>query len=478
MKELGRFQISTQDSKQFAEASGDYNPLHVDPVAARRTQFGGTLIHGICGTIRALDLMFEKQGSPVSLRRLKVNFPKPITQGQEITVFSRDENGRTRLELMAGGSRCQIIDVETVATQDKKIVLDLSDDIPIPLCQTLTIETCTGISTAVSLRWRESLMRALFPAAVKCLPAGQISTLLASTEIVGMHCPGLHSVYARLDLEFDDDESCDNSSLNYTVVSVDDRINRIEMDIANACAKGRIEAFFRAAPAQQASFERILPQVDAAAFANQRALVIGASRGLGEVISKVLGAGGAQLMLTYAAGAADAERVAAEIGELRDTPLIARHDVLSGRCAPEVEEFLNAATHIYYLASPIIEKGENGKWNRGLFDRYMDFYVDGLAALLSHRPASNTSELQIFIPSSVFLDGSVKGFVEYIAAKSAAEAYAHNLQRSVKAYRIIAPRLPRLYSDQTSGVKDTNEGETLRVISQMLLTEFGEIVAD
>lgn len=472
MKELGRFHISAQDSRQFAEASGDYNPLHVDPIAARRTQFGGTLIHGICGTIRALDLMLEKQGGPTSLRRLKVNFPKPITQGQEITVFSRSEKGKMRLELMAGGSRCQIIDVETVAADVNAIFLTLSENEAVPQCQPLTIDTCADISTAVSLRWRGDLMKALFPAAVKCLPAEQISTLLASTEIVGMHCPGLHSVYARLDLEFDQYENSDTSSLQYAVASVDDRINRVEMAIDNACAKGTIEAFFRAAPAQQASFEQILPQVDESVFANQRALVVGASRGLGEVISKVLAAGGAQLMLTYAAGAADAARVAAEIGERRATPMTARHDVLSGSCAPQVEEFLGTATHIYYLASPIIEKGENGRWNRALFNRYMDFYVDGLASLLDQRSASSATELQVFIPSSVFLEGSVKGFAEYIAAKSAAEAYAQSLQSSFKHYRIVAPRLPRLYSDQTSGVKDTNEGETLRVISQMLLTEF------
>jgi hypothetical protein len=128
------------------------------------------------------------------------------------------------------------------------------------------------------------------------------------------------------------------------------------------------------------------------------------------MISKVLAVGAAQLMLTYAAGAADAARVAAEIGELRATPMTARHDVLNGSCAPEIEEFLNTATHIYYLASPIIEKGENGRWNRDLFNRYMDFYVDGLATLLAHRSASSATELQIFIPSSVFLGGSVKGF--------------------------------------------------------------------
>jgi hypothetical protein len=210
--------------------------------------------------------------------------------------------------------------VETAAVDDNAIALNLSEDAPLSNCQPLTIETCVEISTVVSLRWRDSLMKALFPAAVKYMPAGQISTLLASTEIVGMHCPGLHSVYARLDLEFDKHENADTSNLHYTVASVDDRINRVEMDIENACAKGTVEAFFRAVPAQQASFEQILPQVDESAFGNQRALVVGASRGLGEVISKVLAAGGAQLMLTYAAGVADAARVAAETGELRPTP--------------------------------------------------------------------------------------------------------------------------------------------------------------
>ena len=30
----------------YAELSGDFNPIHVDPATAARTQFGGTIAHG------------------------------------------------------------------------------------------------------------------------------------------------------------------------------------------------------------------------------------------------------------------------------------------------------------------------------------------------------------------------------------------------------------------------------------------------
>ena len=32
---------------QYAGASGDFNPLHVDPVAARRALYGEVVVHGV-----------------------------------------------------------------------------------------------------------------------------------------------------------------------------------------------------------------------------------------------------------------------------------------------------------------------------------------------------------------------------------------------------------------------------------------------
>ncbi|HNC74922.1 MAG TPA: MaoC/PaaZ C-terminal domain-containing protein, partial [Elusimicrobiota bacterium] len=36
----------------FARLSGDANPLHVDPAAARRLLFGRAVVHGVHGVLR------------------------------------------------------------------------------------------------------------------------------------------------------------------------------------------------------------------------------------------------------------------------------------------------------------------------------------------------------------------------------------------------------------------------------------------
>ncbi len=105
-----------------------------------------------------------------------------------------------------------------------------------------------------------------------------------------------------------------NSQLHYHILSTDKRIDRVELGVRNAYAQGTVEAFFRSPPAQQAHFGQITTLVSNREFSKQNALIIGASRGLGEVIAKVLAAGGANIMMTYATGRDDAARVSEEIG--------------------------------------------------------------------------------------------------------------------------------------------------------------------
>ena len=50
-------------------------------------------------------------------------------------------------------------------------------------------------------------------------------------------------------------------------------------------------------------------KVDSTSFSGQVALIVGGSRGLGEITAKILAAGGAKVFLTYATGRQDAEKI-------------------------------------------------------------------------------------------------------------------------------------------------------------------------
>jgi len=478
MKRLGSFSLTPSESRDFARTSGDFNPLHLNQVAARRTRFGQTLIHGVCGTMKALDLLLQQESTDVALLEIKVRYSKPVSQDRELIVFGETMGARTRLELFAEGSRCQIIELEFAQTSAEvhhdEPVFTICPDAA-GSCVELAIEACTGLSGAVDLLWDNDIMHALFPSAARYLPIRQLATLLASTQIVGMRCPGLHSIFAQLDMRFCTvTDSRSTSQLEYTVLSVDERIDRVELGVNNAFAKGTIEAFFRPPPTRQADFTQIAQRVSSHEFSKQNALVVGASRGLGEVITKVLAAGGANVMMTFAAGRDDAARVSAEIGKDGTAPGVCFYDVLEGSLCAEMAEFCSSVTHIYYLASPLIAKGDSNKWDQSLFSRYSAFYIEGLANLLQHVQARGprNRRLHLFIPSSVFLDTNIKGFEEYIAAKTAAEAYVRCFQNAHRNWHVVAPRLPRLHTDQTSGIKDTNEQNTLDVMIQQLRLAF------
>ena len=74
------------DQMAFAELSGDYNPLHVDPVAARRLIFGRPVVHGVHAFLWALDNWLEEYRIPLDLCAVRVVFRSAI--GVDETVNS------------------------------------------------------------------------------------------------------------------------------------------------------------------------------------------------------------------------------------------------------------------------------------------------------------------------------------------------------------------------------------------------------
>lgn len=84
----------------YAEASGDYNPIHLDDDFARSVGLPGVIVHGMLQMGVMATVAAEEAGGPDRLRRLYVRFAAMVEPGDTVT-FSADKAGEGRLDLRA-----------------------------------------------------------------------------------------------------------------------------------------------------------------------------------------------------------------------------------------------------------------------------------------------------------------------------------------------------------------------------------------
>jgi NADP-dependent 3-hydroxy acid dehydrogenase YdfG len=305
------------------------------------------------------------------------------------------------------------------------------------------------------------VLHGLFPRLAGSGDPGWIADLLATTRIVGMECPGMHSIYSGFKLR--GSTNTDNPSVHamrYIVEKTDSRFRMVRLAVKGSFLEGTVEAFVRAPPVDQMPLSEVSARIDPTSHAGQIALVIGGSRGLGELTAKILIAGGADVTLSYARGREDAERICREAREAGRDCSMMRLDVIAPLDRESMEKLAaRPFSHVYFFASPHIARNVSGNWNHELFERFSSVYVRGLAsvaqAMLSH-PTRADQSLRFLVPSTVFLDSPEEGFAEYCAAKAAAESLCDYLGRHHHA-AFARPRLPRMRTDQTSGLADAQD---------------------
>lgn len=80
--------IDPDQTHRYAEASGDFNPIHTDPNMAQMAGLPGIIVHGLCTMAIAGKGVTDQVagGDPTRLKRLKVRFSKPVFPEQTITT--------------------------------------------------------------------------------------------------------------------------------------------------------------------------------------------------------------------------------------------------------------------------------------------------------------------------------------------------------------------------------------------------------
>ena len=84
--------VTQERIDQYAAASGDYNPIHVDPAFAARSPFGGTVAHGMLLLAYVSTLLTQAFGRAwLQTGALRVKFRNPAPAGTTVTAQGRVE---------------------------------------------------------------------------------------------------------------------------------------------------------------------------------------------------------------------------------------------------------------------------------------------------------------------------------------------------------------------------------------------------
>ena len=445
--------FTATDQIRFAALSGDYNPIHLDAVVARRTQAGVPVVHGIHLLLWALDVLAASGEAPLPMVRLKASFDKFVATDEAVVLeLGRRTETSVRLELVVARLKVAQFTVEFgTPTQVAEALSGTAVAAPSEP-RDLAFEDMEASAGRLAFASAPENIAAMFPAASGWLGSRRIAAFAASTLLVGMVCPGLHSIYGGLSVEACDTPSSEDH-LGYRVAAIDPRFRQVRLAIEGGGLFGTIESFARMPPTRQISSQGLAGVVGPTEFAGSTALVVGGSRGLGEVTAKLLAAGGAKVLITYRVGRAEAEAVAQEIKAVGGNCAVQAYD--AGQSAErQLASLGEIPTHAYYFATGPIFRAQSALFARPRLDSFLSVYVDGFYDFAQAARALRRS-VSLFYPSSVSISERPCGMLEYAMAKAAGENLCNEMNAVWAPLHVTVDRLPRLPTDQTASILKT-----------------------
>lgn len=411
------------DQQAFAAASGDSNPLHVDPHWARTVFPGQAVVHGmhtLLWALEALNVARPEIG-------LQAAFLKPILLDEPVTA-ARDGDGI----------------VVSVRGQPMMVARPLAAPPFIPSADPARLPEA----------WRrEGLVRhgddaartALFPRLTAAWSRETVGGLAGLSTLVGMECPGLYSMFSEFSVAF-----CPaQPRLTYSALRYDSRFSRLQIAVEGLGLRGTVDAFeTRPEETGPDGAESFPISRD---YAGQSPLIVGGSSGLGATTAELLARAGARPVVTYLGSPGAAESLKRRIKAAGGACDLLRFD------AANPSEGLAALAggqwqgrEVYYFASPRIFRRRLETYQAEDFHEFSRIYVDGFYNLLSGLfQQAGTAEFRVFYPSSIAVDPLLPDMIEYALAKRAGEALCAQLMRKHRALFIRIERLPRIETRQT-----------------------------
>ncbi|WP_416896165.1 MAG: SDR family NAD(P)-dependent oxidoreductase [Minwuia sp.] len=470
--------INPADLARFADLSEDRNPIHTRPEIARYTHFGQPIVFGVQTVLTALEhhLREAPDETGLRLRRLAVKLPQPLYVDEVFVVTATDRSDGSRmLRAAVGDTTVAQVKLEfgeharaappsgsfragPVEYHAEPLNRDIAEALPVrgslPLGATTSPES-------------------LFPACCGALGAMTVMSIIRLSTLVGMEWPGMYSVLSEFEVNLEPG-AAEGGGLDYEVARVDDRVSMTWIDARSPFISASVLAMFRPEPVAQPDYAGIVRRLGGARpYAGKHCLVVGGSRGLGEVAAKLVAAGGGRTTLTYRSAADRAGAIAEEISQGGGQCATAPLDVLdptSVSALPAEEDPFDA---VMYFATPHIFRRRVEAFSPTVLESFMDVYVHAFHRLVARLTGGSKRHLSVLYPSTVAIDEPVRDLLEYSVAKAAGETLCRNLDRQSRRLDIVIERFPRVQTDQTNTIATAESADPVDLLLPVAARLFG-----
>ena len=194
---------------EFAELSGDFNPLHTDHEFSRRSTFGSPVVHGIHLLLAALEQM--RFDATVRITHLEVEFRSAVLVGDPFTIEIVDVSSIKKILLTSKKRVCAVFEISTEQTVPKE---------PGPF-SAYESQKCAeefnfndalsinGVDIGVVNAFR---IEKLFPNISLYLLHSDVDLLLMMTRTIGMKCPGSQALFRSFNWSHSPNQSNEGKS--------------------------------------------------------------------------------------------------------------------------------------------------------------------------------------------------------------------------------------------------------------------------
>ena len=435
----------------FSEFSGDKNPIHINPIEARRTIAGQCIVHGINSLLWALDVLAFSAG--LTVRSCKAKFQNSIYLDEPIDCFWHEKYNK--ISLVSKSMVLCTIKIELGSVKK-------NDYLELPICKSRDLPEAKSFEecllhdkTSLSFFGNPEMSKHLFPSFVAEYGCSAACDLALLSEIVGMQVPGLNSMLLSVQVVFEERQE----SKHFEIVKSDSRYRTLELAVNGSTLSALVQVVFRPSSKVSQSIIEMDKKVTKGEFKNVNALIVGGSRGLGEIVAKLIASGGGKSVITFNTGVKEATCLKNEITKYGETCDIVQ---LSVGINNNILDHYKGFNQLYYFATPKIFGKRSFGFDETLLSTFLQVYIKEFE-IVCDKILKQTEHLDVFYPSSIAIEKPLAGLAEYIAAKIKGEQLCEALNKKNN-ITVFCPRLPRIDTDQTLSLLKVASADAIEVL--------------